>query len=419
MKRIAFTLFTLHFSTLPLFHSSTLYASPFANDPATEVVVYSPASSSPLHVSTFSPREFDKVVSRSFPSSYSWHRSVCQMRNTTTNDDFCAWIGGDAYTPGDPFGVSSCREAKQVELTGMSAITTRVNLWTAENDRAAHGIVETNSITWYSEVVRETIVDEHGMHYEYITNVYPKKISYVTAPMDRVMVKVSRFLLDGYEVGRYGLQNSHLVVYSNVFNKAVNQCLHEGHFISDGGFDIDWDHFSDEVVDGPGVRASYAEITNVVYMVTFGNDPTSYDNRDSNTVIRMLPVTINRRFAVRRSIPTPVFAKTNSNDIEFAFRIDDEDTWASQFGTTYTAFRVKVLNGSTELWNSGFVRLPPRDDSGVYHYKVDAPSSISSASSLTWRVAVYNSKFSNDERLKTYKPGDPYSAAQQITVIGD
>ena len=346
------------------------------------------------------------------------------------NSFVCYALAGESgYVPGVPFGVVNDVEIGwasrdvEIELTEMSAITPRVDLWTDASDRGVRVNVGSNGIDrYFSEIIPTVVVTSNGQQIVARTVEYTNKVELTTAGAPDVHVTVSRYLLDGQPVGRFGLQSSHLVVLERDFVEEARTYLHEGDFLADGAIDIDWTYFASEVVEGPGVRSSYTEVTNVAYKVTFDWDsPVQVDVRDTNTVTKMLSTLITRRFEKTRTIPTPCSERSVHSEARptFRWKIVGEDPWAAHFGTTYTGFKVRVKDLKGKLvYDSGVRRLPAKDTTGVYSWTAPlyvgekAPGSdvvFQNLTDYTWEVALYNAKFATDDLISTYKPGNPFS----------
>ncbi|MBO7206596.1 MAG: hypothetical protein J6W10_03170, partial [Kiritimatiellae bacterium] len=137
-----------------------------------------------------------------------------------------------------------------------------------------------------------------------------------------------------------------------------------------------------------------------------------FSSEDNHHTVNALPYVLTRRFEVERTAPISVIEDGDSvcklARPTFSWRIDGDDKWASAFGTTYTAFKVKVWNeGGDLVYDSGYQRMPAADSKGVYNWTaplyVDSSSSsgshqvFSNLCNYTWQVFTYNSKFKTDE----------------------
>lgn len=354
MKRHFLPLFAFTFAL----HLSIL-ASPFAPVPATEVVVYSPASSSQLHVSTFSTNPLDTVISRAFPSSYTGHRAVCTIPSTSANDDFCAWIGGNAYAPGDPFGVSTGRDHPAISLSRTSPIVNRINPWSGLGDRPTT----------------------------------PKPIKHywidTLATGDSARLRVVRYSHDETLCNNFGVTNR--VVADVMLDKNRRPFICEHDIFTNQFFDID----GYLVEDVRHLHIPENELTNVTYLVVVGNGPVSIQfvepgEEISVTNVAALPILLERRHDPFRKKPIPVSSRSTDSGTVFNFRIPRGDQVAWEFGCPYTSCRVRVYNGSSTVYDSGPMILPIKDSLGVYTLRT---SQTFSAQGLTWKVCLHDSKF--------------------------
>ena len=335
------------------------------------------------------------------------------------------------YTPGEPYGILKdvdigwAGRTIEMELTDMSAITPRVDLWTDTSDRAT--LVSGNDETGVTEVTtrRTTRTETSSNVTEQVVTETTSSNGFngVTAPAPRTMVTVGRYLIDGYDIATSGLFGLHNNVLEREFDSDSRKFLQEGDFLADGAMDIDWKYFYDEITANRSVWQLGVDVTNVIYLATFDWDSSTYvDPRDPSNTVSALTTLISRRFEKTRTIPTPcpertVFSKAQPT---FAWKIVGEDKWASKFGTTYTAFKVRVKDSSGKLvYDSGIRRLPAKDVDGVYSWT--APIYVGSVTpqgvlfenlaNYTWEAALYNAKFSNDKVMSLDEmSGNPFSA---------
>ena len=383
-------------------------ASSIASASPIELVIYGASdSAAPIVVETMPTDNLELPFKWTFnaPEAGWPHRTTLLIQTNnqqlSPNISLAAYLdldGSVSYTPGEPFGVSSMREHPAIELTDMSAITPRVNLWSGDCDRTTR-----TGTDWLN--IGSSLYDR----YEKTTATVPKN-----------RVRIVRYSVDKLPAYKVGVDAD--VILEKDFTEESRNFLHEGDFLSDGDLDIDWKNFYTDVVAWRGTQASGCEVTNVTYLIVYNWDKSDYySDKDTNTQVKANATLVTRRFDRTRTIPTPVSAyihsTTTTTNYNFKFRIDNEDKWASWFGTTYTAFKVKVLNGSTEVWNSGIIRLPPRDKNGVYMFQTS--QTFQTSKTLTWRVAVYNAKFKTDTLMKMETEGDPFSPAQPISSTGD
>ena len=345
---------------------------------ATEVLVYphtfQTVQGKPLVIS-------EQVTEETILRPRKWTFSVADLSKRTkwdvparTNSTLAAFIdtdGNGKYTPGEPFGVSNGRYPHEIELTDMSAICPRFDLWEDRSDR--------QEFTHNSDFTGcELVPESDRWRGEFVD---------FTAPAEKVRVTVSRFFVDGYDLSHAGLVGLHNVVFDKTFYRSQLSTFDEGFILNDENHDIDWEYFYEEVSNNRSVWQLGSDVTNITYIVNFDFD--QFDYRGTN---RTLKTKLVRRFEKVRTTPTAVGSVTTNGTTTFVFRIDGEDPKAAWFGTTYTACKVKVLDGTNETWNSGIVRLPVKSRDGTYRLKADRTFE----SGLTWRAALYNSKFSED-----------------------
>ena len=295
--------------------------------------------------------------------------------------------GNGEYTPGEPFGVLNDVEigwsgrTLELELTDMSAVTPRIDLWEDASDRVAR---------W----------GDFGTGSNRVVTTVPQA--------DLARVRVVRYQVDDMPVNTIGVQPR--VLLDRTFDRTATTLLHEGDFLRDGELDIDWSYLVDDLSH---LNIEDQMLTNVDYLVVIGDGATGYDfnssgKEDTNTVITALSTIITRRFERSRSKPVPhlercVFTKARPT---FAWTLPNEDTWASAFGTTYTAFKIVVKSGETKVYESPITRMPAKNSDGIYTWApplyVDAlsPSNPSvvfaNLSDYTWQVYIYNAKFNWD-----------------------
>ena len=293
-------------------------------------------------------------------------------------------VGNDgSYTPGtDPFGVVRdvdvgwCERDVEIELSEASAITPRIKLWSiSSSDRSASfGAAE------YSTGLAQTVPSN-----------------------DVTRVSVVRYKYDNTSVA----QGNYRVVADKTFSRRVRDYLHEGDVVGDA-FDIDWDTLETNL----WTKSGFPTCTNVLYAVVIGDAEISSTVPYLSASLPAHPLLISRRFEKTHTPPTAF--RENGDDVcsvaqpTFRWKIENEDRWASAFGTTYTAFKVKVWDiAGNEVYDSGYQRMPAADSRGVYSWTaplyVDCPSPsgghrvFNNLSNYTWQVFTYNSKFKTDD----------------------
>ena len=292
------------------------------------------------------------------------------------------------WDPGEPFGVIkgvdigwAGREV-ELELTDTSAITPRIALWADAGDR----------------------VDFWGD-----SDVASNRVVVAPPTAARTRVRVVRAAVDGQPVDRIGVEPR--VVLDRTFDFDKRRFLQEGDFLDDGAMDIDWDYLTADVAH---LHLRDYMLTNVTYRVVVGDGPISYEqtsgeDEDTNTVITALGTAVERRFESARTVPTLATERTVFNRAQptFAWKLDREDTtYAARYGTTYTAFKVVVKDGTKKVYESPVTRMPPCDSTGTYSWTaplyigMPSPSNpdvvFENLKDYTWQVYVYNAKFNWD-----------------------
>lgn len=312
------------------------------------------------------------------------------------------------YEAGMPFGVAMNVEVgwnsarASIDLSETSAITPRIKLWEADACDRASMFGSTALIP----SPNPTAIDSQA-----------------------VAVRVIRYQVNEISVSELGTQYSR-ILREATFNSAARDFLHEGDFVAgEDVFDIDWALFADEIVEAQLFKAQQAvfPITNATYIVAFGGGG-EVPLGDQVDAYAMHPILVSRRFEKEHTPPTAVWENGDSvchvAQPTFRWKIENEEPWASVFGTTYTAFRIVVTDLSgNEVYNSGYQRMPVANSSGVYSWTaplyVNCPSPSGShmvfknLEDYKWQVFTYNSKFKKDD---TEKPNNGGSVPQTFRM---
>ena len=310
--------------------------------------------------------------------------------------------GNGTYVPGAPLGfvrdvdVGWSGAKFTVELSETSAITPRIDAWTDTSDR---GVTYDKLL---NTALQDRTLDEAGR--KVISNV----VQTATASADKNVsrLRVVRFGVNGMYAYLTGCDQRVLV--DEDFNRDARSFIFEGDFLGDGEYDIDWTYFNSEV-NRSGVVDAAGDITNLTYLVVLeggrGFEHYIRSERDSNTVIRALSTTIERRFeSVRHRPVADSIGVVYSGRPTFTWSIPDEEKWASQFGSSYTAFRLQIRdrdNRNEVVYDSGVQLAPAVNSHGKFEWT--APVCAGETTSLgkvfkasgnwTYRVAMYNAKF--------------------------
>ena len=391
------------------------------------------------------------------------HGHVREGKNT-----FICYVSADgSYTPGTPFGVVrgvdvGWQGAKfTVELTETAAITPRINLWDDINDRDVT-IDDVNHIMLNDRTIwADTNLTMELIHARVKTDEPPTK--------DKVHVRVVRYGIDDmfcylagvYTTNAYGSGFNQLVVMDKEFDFNGRNFLNEADFLGENQFDIDWDTLCDPNSTADGFRRNYVvdmngdplgrpaskqrgddgsgpagaalKVTNMTYLVVIGDGDKDFLGSKATNTVRALSSTVSRRF--ERVRHAPVIGGSPSGYVysarpTFKWAIPDEEPWAKEFGSSYTAFKLQILDetGTTVVWDSGVVRAPAQDSDGNFVWT--APACAGDQTSLgrifgragnwKWRVAMYNAKFKPQhvDRAEIWSNLGEFSTAvgmQQVT----
>lgn len=374
-------------------------------------VVSYETSGSALHVRSYSPGptfanpdRLDPLVRQwDFPASYTGagKRSMCWLPGATPDMAFYAWVGGDSYTPGDPFGAcpaASTGKDQFIALTRTSAISPRIKLWDSSSydrigqtgeDCDVDALFGTPPATVHNDLTNK---DEPTGIEHWVTPALPTGRT--------VRVRVVRFGAEKWQMMGLGLDFT--VILDRSFDRCGRDFIHEGDFLGDGEFDIDWSGGLQDILDLRQYQPDF-QLTNVFYAIVFGDAAIDRTYGSPFKEIKGHPILIERRFEETHTPPTAVGYDPVTG--EFRWRIDGEDKWASASGTTYTAFRVCVYadgagtdGTATAAKDSGYVRMPAPTIDGEYRWAAPAGwASAIAASGAKWRVFTYNAKFKTDD----------------------
>lgn len=345
-------------------------------------------STSPLHVRTFTPARQDGSVTPEmqwdFPASYTGQKSICWLPGATSDMAFIAWVGGDEWQPGDPFGFTPAASASNVQaiaLTLMSPICPRIKLWDNKSDR----LECIGEYPWPTDNTYKPIENEQSGHL--MLSATP------TAKCARVRVQLVR-------AGTFDATESDsttcLTLLDCKLTRDGRSFLHEGDFLAGGELDIAWSSLSSYF------QGNLASVDTTASIFAINLDLLECDMGKKNgagtkyTNIKTFPELLLRFHETTRTAATP----TSCNAGAFTWRIDGEWNWAKLYGSTYTAFKIKVFsdaNGTgTALHESSIIRMPPQEFDGSYIWAAPAEWMADIASWASWRIFTYNSRWKGD-----------------------
>ena len=283
----------------------------------------------------------------------------------------------------------------KVELTDFSPVTPRIDLMSGMADRV-DVVPPTDRLVSSNQLGIATAID----------------------PVMPTRVRVVRYAINGYPIVATWGKDLADVVYDNTFVASGRTKLSELDFLREdlGMYDIDWtDSFNDKIASTAGATRNFvaarlggsSSITNIEYLVVIGDGPAAWERvTDTNTVVTARVDRIVRRFDSGRVRPVAVSVDglQYSARPTFTWRMDGEDENAARYGSSYTAFKLQVLQGSTVVYDSGVCRAPTMDAHGnfVWTAPVCAGSMVKdgqffgTTDSYSWQVTMYNAKYRTD-----------------------
>ena len=320
-----------------------------------------------------------------------------------------AWADLDAdglWQPGEPYGlvrdvdVSWKGTKAEIELTDTSAITPRIDLVGGTSDQG---------LTWakVEEDVPNMVTDKAAAE-KWIAN---NRIVPATLEGDstlRQRIRVVRWLVNDVPVYSQGIDAR--VVLDKTFETDVRSVLTEADFLADGEtFDLESQFLASEVED-----RMLGTLRSAMYLVVVGDGEYHWTNETDTNTVSALDAVIVRRFGESWVRPTPVTpgsaggAVVNTANPTFKWTMDCPDEEG------YTAFRINVFDaaGRTKIWDSG-LQDAPKKVNGVYAYeaplfvgdKTLAGAVFANKTNYTWKVAMYNAKYSNQSETRAYSAG--------------
>lgn len=343
--------------------------SPYASMPGISIPVYSyEASTSPLHVEEFVDYPKPNRMRWTFPASYTGHRSVCFLPGATDDMNLIAWVGGETFTPGDPFGYSYVQGGEEVgdqlyiraiELDTSHPSMMRKKLFTSETEQF---------------VEKQPTGDEC------------------------LRIRIVRSTIDGNPVSNYGVPSR--TVLDKVFWRSAHDFISEADILAPGNFDLDFEYLASDI----GSSTGSPDVEDVGYDIFAGNGLS-----EANKI-----ATFHRLYDPVADQATPVQLFPRNGIVLKSDKLILKWTNKSQ---TYTACRFILRgsqNGSTVcVWSSGNVKMPPRikDADNGFRYEFAVPFSIGEDMSPSkspnispyynntdyeWSLTLANSRFRSD-----------------------
>lgn len=349
---------------------------------------------------------------------------------------FLAFIDEDGdgkYTPGEFFGVARGVDVGwfgatlDLELTETHPVFARVDLSSAMNDREQNYGNESGN--WTNVIAGTT----SGGKYE--------------------RVRVVRTLIDGTPLNKTEVvavvPNGNRVVMDKWIDvKNARSYLHEGDFLSDLAFDLDWSTLTSDckfpIKYKPAVRwdttgkptAYGSEVSlpgcQVVYRIVLGNGTI-----DLNVTNNIVGVAIARSFDASQVKPE-ICADLVPG---VCYQARPTFSWSLNNRNSYTAFKLQIADadlmeaGKTfdqaRVYDSGLTRLPaaktlPGRTADVYTWTADPivgnqtalAKVLGRAGNWKWRVSVYNAKFKTDNWSDTGSFSTAVNLQQEVDDHG-
>lgn len=352
--------------------------SPYASMPGISIPVYSyEASTSPLHVEEFVDYPKPNRMRWTFPASYTGHRSVCFLPGATDDMNLIAWVGGETFTPGDPFGYSYAQGGEEVgdqlyiraiELDTSHPSMMRKKLFTSETEQF---------------VEKQPTGDEC------------------------LRIRIVRSTIDGNPVSNYGVSSR--TVLDKVFWRSAHDFISEADILAPGNLDLDYEYlYSDLLVAVSPISA----VEDVGYDIFAG------DGLDEANKIATFHRLYDSQSVFNASKPVPLYPDDDialtTNKLVFKWAIP-----GNLRGYLGVRFELMGYVDSTPVagWDSGVIKLPPRikDGDNGFHYEFAVPFLVgedmkpTEANRITpyynntaykWRVSLANSRFRENWSLQ-------------------
>lgn len=376
--------------------TSTLFAIAFA----IEIPVYShKKSDKDLHVKAES-KDGDILGVWNFPSSYTGKRSVVDIPVSDTNANFYAWVGDDDFKPGDPFGVSNCRDYNAIELSETSPIFVRINLLTGETDRE---IVYGKGSESVIRVPCDTIANSVKSC---------QKAKSKIEGMKKVRVRIDRFGIKTHQDGMacllgFGADDVFFpprVLVDKIIDLEQKSVLHEGDILDKDVLDIDWKYNKSEILSSRSAQVWNLEKgLSVLYRIVIGDDDFIHPTAMTNS---MLSCVFARKFGGKHTSPRELSSSILNHKPIFNWSMYDDESWV--------AFKIVIIQDGDEIFSSEILRAPPRDNRGFYTW--NAPLTLPNGR-YTWKVSVYNALYKdNEETLRDVQVGSGWSDNAYLTI---
>ena len=327
--------------------------------------------------------------------------------------------------------------------------------WSAYAAGAPIGVVKGVDVSWRSGSAELELLETNPMfaRYDIVNGVTDREARWPTNSASVVSTGTGLVSSDAntrVRIVRYAIDNLSLGVMSGkdfavVFDKTLRSMdagsiwLTEADILGSAGceFDLDWD--APALYSGSSRLSDYYEeihggtwqFTNIYYAVYIGNDAIPSAKFGSGCMDKLIV----RSFDLNRQRPTLLASSASVGETGAAYDTVVYDAaptfrWTMNGYDTYTAFRVNVLKDGTSIYDSGYQRMPPRNDKAEYSWKppvfagdkLPSGAVVENKSIYTWKLSVYNAKFRTDDFVTSepyylnVQTNSPFYGVQDVAV---
>jgi hypothetical protein len=174
-------------------------------------------------------------------------------------------------------------------------------------------------------------------------------------------------------------------------NLAANPMLTEMDLLQTANWDLDWGGFNDSTYLS-SLGLGWSSVTSVTYRIVVGDGSTSATATNNN-----LATCFVNTFESAQSATTPLEPSGHIyTQPTFRWRHDNS------IGKDYPAFQLRVMSGSTVIYDSGVRKAPPRSKDGTYSWTAPIYPDMmttrdgkvfATSNSYTWAVSMLDAKF--------------------------
>ena len=318
--------------------------------------------------------------------------------------------GNGEYTPGELFGVVRGVDvgwsgaAFDIELTPTHPIFARVDISSGSNDRATWYGIDSGNLPIANAIENASSDDDTQTLLELLTGGGDTEGETLNNGGRTMHVRVDRYAVNGVPIGTDAATQI-LIKYNRVLldkwlTAGVRTYIHEGDFLSDDEFDIDWKNFS-EIADDPAVQLNFGgKVQSVSYRVVIDNADFVHPAASN----RVLSVAFTRSFDAEHKTATLLEPEGVVYGARPTFR------WSMNGFNSYTAFKLRIYARTADnrvgslVYESPMTRVPACDENGNYVWKASfsvgdqtsVGKVLGQAGNFWWTVSMYNAKYQED-----------------------